>query len=488
MTGAWLFGEDLCGQTIQEKILQAFTAAAKRPATVESFARSFRFSQSHVRWLDDRLKRLNGSIDLSDRCSCSETDNLFLYGTNSSTPAKATLGTRSRIRCLPQELATLGKIQEITVQPPKALSIFSSNSINRVATVALESNKHSNTKAFCKHSPSQEQEIWGANQAALHFPHVQIPRLHLSGCLLYAFFEGRSEAELRLTFIQTGQSDRGLLETIIHSELLEAEDTLRAYRRSFQNPEKSRKRSKQPIHRFFYDRMVDNKRFREFYNDGLQIHQHLIPFQSFLRRPFEINKVRYPSLEEISRNAAIVLNPSAVASCPTVFGLGNAHGANILVSEKRGPNHGSEVLYIDYEVAGYHPVMLDLAKPFYNDIFFQMLYADHMPNPPGIDYELQEGVMRITLSPCEDPIGQAMLEIKRRFLIIPLFKYAQAKHHDLEQHIPQLASALFACACLTRDFAGDWGTLFRNFAVGVMFSQVRTLEELWGCCESLGMQ
>ena len=488
LTGAWLFGEVLCGQIIQEKLLRAFTIAAKKPATVENFARCCRFSQNHLEWLANRLKRLNPSMDLSDCCGCSETDSLFLYGTNSSIPASTRLGTRSRSVCLPLKLAASGKIQETTARPQRALSVFSSNSINRVTTVALDSDKYSVTKVFCKNSPSQAQEIWGAEQAALYFPLVQIPRLHASGCLLYPFFEGRSEAERRLTFIQTGQSDGELLETIIHTELAKAEDTLRAYKQSFQDPVKCRKRSKQPIHRFFHGRVVDNARFREFYNDGVQVHQRLIPLRSFLSIPIEINRVLYPSLNEISRSAAKVLSPSAVASCPTVFGLGDAHGANILISEKRGPSHRRELLYIDYEVAGYHSVMLDLAKPFYNDIFFQMIYADNIPNVPGIQYELKEGVMRITMSPYEDQIGQAILEIKRRFLITPLFEYAHGMRHDLKQYVPQLASALFSCACLTRNFTGDWENLFRNLAVGVMLSQVTTLEELWECCDLLGMQ
>ena len=488
MTGEWLIGEVACGQMIQEKILTAFTVAAKKAATVENFARCCRFSRKHLDWLAGRLNRLSSSIDLSDYCGCSEIESVFLYGTNSSIPASASLGTRSRIRCLPLELATLGKIQETTTMLQIDSSIFSSNSINFVTTVALESDKQSSVKVFCKLSSSQAQEIWGARQATLYFPLMQIPRLHASGRLLYPFFEGRSEAELRLTFIQTGQSDRELLETILHTELAKAEDTLRAYRQSFQDPAKPKKRSKQLIHRFFHGRMVDNARFREFYKHGVQVHGDLLSLESFLSIPFLINQVQYPPLEEISRVAAMILSPSAAASCPIVFGLGDAHGANILVSEKRGPNHRRELLYIDYEVAGYHSVMLDLAKPFYNDVFFQMLYADNIPSLPGIDYELREGVMRITLSPYEDQIGQAILEIKRRFLIAPLFVHAQGMGHDLEQHVPQLASALFACACLKRNFTGDWDNLFRNLAVGVMLSQATTLERLWECCGSLGMQ
>lgn len=95
--------------------------------------------------------------------------------------------------------------------------------------------------------------------------------------------------------------------------------------------------------------------------------------------PFEINGAHYPSLNEISQSAAKVLSPTTTTSCPTVFGLGDAHGANILMSEDRGSNYRKELLYIDYEAAGYHSIMLDLAKPFYNDIFFQTLYADKHP-------------------------------------------------------------------------------------------------------------
>ena len=487
MTGAWLFGEASCGQIVQEKLLNAFAVVARKPATAENFARCCRFSLKHLEWLASRLKRLSPPIELSDCCGCSEIDRVFLFGTNSSIPASASVGTHSRMRCLPLKLATLGKIQEIPARSPRTFSIFSSNSTNYVTTVARDSGKQSFAKVFCKHSPSQAQEIWGAKQAALYYPLVQIPRLHGSGGLLYPFFEGHSESERRLAFIQTGQSDRELLETIIHTELVKAEDTLRAYRESFQGSARPRRRSKQPIHRFFHGRVVNNARFRAFYSHGIQVHEQFIPLRSFLSIPFKINGIHYPSFEEISQSAAMALNPSTVASCPTVFGLGDAHGANILVSEKRGPNHRREVLYIDYEVAGYHSVILDLAKPFYNDILFQILYAESMPSLPRIEYELKEGVLWITLSPCEDQISQAILEIKRRFLIAPLFEFAQSMGHDLEQHVPQLVSALFACACLTRNFTGDWGNLFRNLAVGVMLSQATTLDELWKCCASLRM-
>lgn len=49
------------------------------------------------------------------------------------------------------------------------------------------------------------------------------------------------------------------------------------------------------------------------------------------------------------------------------------------------PNSAKQVLYVDYEVSGCHSPILDLAKPFYNDVFFSALYADCIPDPPRVD-------------------------------------------------------------------------------------------------------
>lgn len=71
--------------------------------------------------------------------------------------------------------------------------------------------------------------------------------------------------------------------------------------------------------------------------------------------------------------------------------------------------------------------------------------------------KLDNGIIRITVDACKDQLGQAILEIRRRSLIAPLFEHAQGMVYDLEQHIPQFASAFFACACLTTDFTRGWG-------------------------------
>ena len=341
-------------------------------------------------------------------------------------------------------------------------------------------------EVFCKRSQFQEQEIRGAEQAALFYPQVQIPSISRSGFLLYPFFKGRTEAEHRLSFIHNGRSNRQQLVLILNIELAKAEDMLRAYRLSFQAATEQEKSFEQPIHRFYYARLANNTRFDEFYSAGINVHGHFVPMRSFLGMPFKVNGVSYPSFGQISRDATRLLHPTATSSCPSVFGLGDAHGANIMVSDNDGPDNRRELLYIDYEVAGYHSVMLDLAKPLYLDVFFEMIYADHISDSPRIEYALDDGIIVITMGAYTDRLGQEILNIKRRFLIDPIFRYSRDMGCSLEEYVPQLAYALFSCACLTRNFNRHWDSLFWSIAVGVVLSQATDLEKLWDCCRSLG--
>ena len=486
VSGIWLFGETSCGQLIQTRLLQQYAAASNKHATLDSFARFHRFSDSHRKWLGDRLAALNTSIPIPINCGCVYTSNQFAYGSTTYVHSKLPPQRYSRIRCLPSDLRLSHNTDNPRSRLTSTLSIFTSNSENYVTTVLSNSVRDSAIKVFCKRSQSQEHEIRGAEQAALFYPQVQIPSISQSGYLLYPFFKGQTEAEHRLSFVHNGRSNRQQLVVILNIELAKAEDMLRAYRQSFQTATEQGNSFEQPIHRFYYARLVNNTRFDEFYSAGIDVHGHFLPMRSFLDMPFKVNGVSYPSFGQIFRDATRLLHPTATSSCPSVFGLGDSHGANIMVSDKDGPDNRRELLYIDYEVAGYHSVMLDLAKPFYLDVFFEMLYADHVYDPPRIEYALDDGIIEITMDACTDRLGQEILNIKRRFLIDPLFQYSRDRGCNLEEHVPQLAYALFSCACLTRNFKRNWDCLFRSLAVGVVLSQATDLEKLWDRCRSLG--
>ena len=118
--------------------------------------------------------------------------------------------------------------------------------------------------------------------------------------------------------------------------MIRAGDMLRAYRRSLEGSVKSESTSgSQPIDRFYHTRLIDNARFKEFYADGVEIHGRVLPLATFLSLRLKVNGHLHPPLSEISLQAARVLHPEATSSCQA-FGLGDAHGANVIVSDSRG--------------------------------------------------------------------------------------------------------------------------------------------------------
>lgn len=79
------------------------------------------------------------------------------------------------------------------------------------------------------------------------------------------------------------------------------------------------------------------------------------------------------------------------------------------------PNvHGyHDLLYIDFEVAGYHSLILDLAKPLYNDVFFQTLMGDILTTPGLFKHAFHDEIIIIRVGGCTDDLSKAILEIRK---------------------------------------------------------------------------
>lgn len=77
-----------------------------------------------------------------------------------------------------------------------------------------------------------QDEMQGARLALGFYPHITIPRISASGVLLYLFFPGITESELRLLYISSGRRNWDTVETLLYVQLVKAEDMLRAYRSS----------------------------------------------------------------------------------------------------------------------------------------------------------------------------------------------------------------------------------------------------------------
>ncbi|KAK2601812.1 hypothetical protein QQS21_004595 [Conoideocrella luteorostrata] len=168
-----------------------------------------------------------------------------------------------------------------------------------------------------------------------------------------------------------GYKERNSAETLLHVELVKAEDMLRAYRNSLQNG-RAMEISSPKVHRFFHSRLVGDARHLDFYGTAIHLTGELIPLDKILSMPWIINGESYPSLRQSFDVAPNIMSPSSlqITSPLLAFGMGDAHGGNVMIEPKSQHQGNRTLLYVDYEVAGFHPIMLDLAKPFYNDVFF----------------------------------------------------------------------------------------------------------------------
>ena len=330
-------------------------------------------------------------------------------------------------------------------------------------------------------------ELRGAEAAARYFPLTQQPLCDSERVLWYPIFTGRSQAELRYLYYTEDCDDLSLTHVLLDAELRKAEDTLRAYCKSYQaySP-RSSVSTEQSIHRFSHSRLTSNgTRLQKFYGQGVRIGQTHVPFYELMSLPIRVNDKLHPCLLDTCQEAARMLDPSILPHEPTVFGLGDAHGGNVMISDEDNAHGHREILYIDYEVAGHHFPLLDLAKPLYNDVFFQTLMGDGLATPGSFSYAIDSGVLNIHLTDCADDLSKAILEVKKRYLIEPFLLFARSQGHDLAPHVGHLSQALFACAILTKNYTAVPDVLLRSIAIGAVLSQATTFEDLWLKIDSL---
>ena len=493
VSGVWLHGHEPYGRLIQGQILASYSVLSRRHATTQSFAKSFHFSTRYISWFTKQLSELHllsGKPLKRLRCQCSFTGKRFLCGEALMASDHSFLGSSTQNVSLSSQSVELYKQTGVLIRVQRPTSVFTSNSTASEVRLPADKLGEKAIKIFCKRSLHLQQEFEGAINAAAFGLRVQLPHLTSSGDLLYPFFEGTTESELRLSFHRSGRSKWCIAETVLYAELVKAEDMLRVYKKCLVSNMYRPETVEQPIHRFFYSRLVQNARFREFYGDSFNIGGKTLSMVEFFEIPWKVNGVVYPSLGELFCTAIDVVHPSSQQSmsCPIVFGLGDAHGANSMIASHVSPNGAREILYVDYEAAGFHPIMLNLAKPFYNDVFFDTLYMDILPDVPKTRCELDGGYIDVQFTPYADDITQAIFDVKRRYLLQPLFDLVLSLGGDLEKNVPLLSAALLLCATLTRNYSKTPDVFFRNITTGIILSQAVNIEGLYSCFRMLGIE
>ena len=491
ISGVWLHGHEPYGRLIQSQLLANYSIVTREHATTQSFARSCHFSAKFNGWFAKELSNLLSDIPLKRSCChCPFPVPRFLCGETVLALNHSFRGSFTQSVRLPSQSVELYEQTEALVRFERPRSVFTLNSTTAEVTLPANIVGGEVTKIFCKRSQHAQQEFEGAMNAATFGLRVQLPHLTSSGELLYPFFEGMTESELRLSFIRSNQSNWYAAETLLYAELVKAEDMLRVYKECLDNNMGRVETAQQPIHRLFHSRLVQNARFQEFYGDFIKIGGQILSTVRFFEIPWMVNGVVYPSLGELFHTAVDVVRPGSqqCMSCPIVFGLGDGHGANTMISSHVSANGGHKILYVDYESAGYHPIMLDLAKRFYNDVFFDTLYMDVLPDIPETRYEFDGGFINVQFTPYVDEITQAIFDVKRTYLLQPLFDLVLSLGGDLEKNVPLLSAALLLCATLTRNFSKNPDIFFRSMATGIILSQAVNMEEMYSCLRMLGMK
>jgi len=455
ITSKCVYGNKLTLAFIKRLLLKQFVDASGTTPSVASLPQSSRFDPVYARELREEFSSL---CPKSDRNRALPLDAYF-YGPPSLEKSKLVVQTRA----VPLVSSDITSYKKSLFR-----SVFSSNSMHGMLTTLECPN------LFWKESSHQDDEIHGARLASTYFPRVQHPQIARSGELIYDWFEGSIQAELRLSYLRS-KMDESQRDVILFAELRKAEDTLRAWTMSMT------RRSQTPIsriHRFFYERLRE-RRFKTFYKAGVEISDQRLPFHLFYNSALVINDCNYPSLSVLFTEAESLLFPNQDWGTE-VFGLGDGHGGNVMIGSSTLTNSAREILYIDYEVAGFHSAILDIAKPLYNDVFFNIFYNDVLGPPRDVFVSFEPYQLTIDVDVHLDSLSRAIMEIKQRYLLEPFWRRIQQNATNLfgVKDMRRLGFALLVCALLSRDFSGHWDSLFANIAVGVTLSQFTAWKQL----------
>ncbi|KAI6086140.1 hypothetical protein F4821DRAFT_270169 [Hypoxylon rubiginosum] len=492
VSAACLVGREPYGLEVKRKILEHYALVAGQQASFATLARCCRFSSPYKQWLSEELGDLQPvgvpiGPELHDFPSSTDQPIMsFAHADRAQISVHEDFSECAKV--LPVEVCWQFD-EGLASQHHGDQSLFAARSEQYTSTIG-------ETEIFCKQPLSAlwaEDEIEGALLTSNFYPRVQIPRMSISGLLLYPLFQGKAESEIRLSYIKEGRSNWDTAESLLYLELVKAEDTLRGYKKSLAQSKEIDSGSDYKIQRLFHSRLVDDVRLREYYGPGIQLMGNTIPFDEFLGMQWKINGVHYPPLRKLLDATCEVVKPGGpqISSCPVLFGHGDAHGGNIMMSSEPSPHSSPEVLFVDFEVSGFHPVMLDLAKPLYMDVFFESFYMDLIPSGdrPKVEYQIAENTLVVDFTPDVDWLSQAILDIKMRYLIQPLCEEIRDKlNMSLEDNVPLLSSALFLCASLAKNFAKDEEGFLLSFAIGITLAGAKSWSDLYSRFEKLGFK
>lgn len=226
---------------------------------------------------------------------------------------------------------------------------------------------------------------------------------------------------------------------------------------------------------------------------------------TFIDLPIFVNGHCYGSLRNQLDRATRALDPSAphFDKMPTIFGLGEGHGWNVLVTGRVGKGTMPGLKYINDGQAGFYSPLMDISGSLYVDAFFPALFADIWTGDlsesksavnSGIQlrWEIDDEAISIDYELVMSILDRSLATAKLEYIVRPTFDM-------LDAHAPQqngdgkaqmgselweqlLGNGMFCCALLSRDFHEHRPDVFMlNLALGMRLAQDMkgTFEEIF---------
>ncbi|KAF3068435.1 hypothetical protein GL218_08350 [Daldinia childiae] len=322
--------------------------------------------------------------------------------------------------------------------------------------------------------------------AAHFYPWVQIPRISGSERLLFPMLEYEYEREIRTRYYRGGSNNWNDTEALLHAEVVKAEITLSAYRKSFRNPDIQKQDTSEVI-KSHLDRIARGGRaFRELHGDKIQLKGgSSIATRRFLDLEWVINGERYPSLNKLLDQAARDIRRAR--SSPVVLGLGDTSAIHTMVSPKTVQG-GHKVIFDNYDAAKYYPVMLDIARAFYFDVFFEMARIADLPSHarPRMKYSVTQTI-QVSYARNWSWLARTIADIKIRYLLHPLQEEMKAAKQSFDDLIPQLSASIFLVPTLYQAFRWNTDSIIANLMIGIVMSRCRNWADFDMAIGKLGL-
>ncbi|KAJ2903744.1 hypothetical protein MKZ38_009396 [Zalerion maritima] len=366
-------------------------------------------------------------------------------------------------------------------------SPFTSNSKGLLGEVCLPLEGGRWELVFVKVGPYAKDELSALSDVLRFFPRSYVQQLlgvdMEAKKLFFKLFPGRTLNEVRLDFhvnasLYGNKNRLDATDWFLEVELRRAEHVTDAYWRTMIMDSIPPECADQRIHRFYYERLRFDSRLNEFYLEAPRygFGGRQVSISDIVNMPLVINGASHPPLRHYLDRAEAILNPhtpGGVRDLPVAFGLGDGHGGNLMVAHDSYP----DILYIDYEVSGFHCPFLDMAKSIYNDGFFNVLYGDLLcdditskSNLSGVtvSWTVTSQVIDINYHVSIDIVGKTIAITKLEYVLRPVLEriiaYTPAKAGLAED---VLGSALLVCALLTRNFSKRPDMFFLSLAQGI---------------------